>query len=343
MPLESYAQTEQGPYFYRGQDFGSEGAFNPFVWVINDGFDIFQVGTQDRKIANRNYRTDFNTVWDNLSDPFGTIQEFGWRNFISHEVFPLDFNMDTAQWAPNYLLHVIGGGISYRTLHEYYSSHGIKRAGWLTLGTIATERLINEMNENHGRTGLNVDAIADIYIFDTMSILLFQSTRVQRFWGNTMNAAVWGKQPSITLNSGELHNVGQNYVLKWGPSHWERTKLFSHFGMGFLGGLSITSSDGLTYSFGAGFKTSKLREVDPKAAVYTIVPAASIGFFIDQNNSLLASLVMSNAFDKVAEINVYPSVLPLPHTGLWASVSRQGQLGVGVTTKWAIGAGVTSK
>ena len=334
------AQPAEEAYFYQDLAYGSSAGFTPLSWLLNDAFDILQVGIQERNIGKRRYRTDFRNVWDNLSDPLESIGSFGWKNFISHEVFPLNLDIETAQWAPNYLLHVVGGGVSYRTLHEYYSKHGVKRAGWATLGTIALERLINEMNENNGRTGVNVDAIADVYIFDTASILLFQSKRIQRFWGQTMHAAVWGKQPSLLISNGELHNVGQNYVLKWGPSSWERTTLFYHFGMGGLLGVSLTSMKGLTYSVGAGFKTSKLREVDPKAAVYTIEPAPALGFFIDRNNSLLASLQLSDAFDTISEINIYPGVLPLPNTGLWVSATRRGEINLGITVKWGIGAGI---
>ncbi len=210
----------------------------------------------------------------------------------------------------------------------------------MTYATIAVERFVNELNENNGRTGINVDPIADIYIFDTASILLFRSKRVQRFFSHTLHGAVWGKQPSFIIGSGELHNVGQYYSFKLKPSVWNRTSLFYHVGMGLMVGLSRELENQYAFSVGAGIKTSKLREVDEKTGLYTIEKAETVGLFLDRENSLLASLQVSHNAKKVIELNIYPGILPIPGTGFWMSRSRDGIFHMGLTTRIGIGTGV---
>ena len=180
-----------------------------------------------------------------------------------------------------------------------------------------------------------------MFIFDPASILIFQSKRIQRFFGSTLQASVWGKQPSFVVPRGELHNVGQYYALKWRPPGWKNTSLFHHFGMGALGGLSRDLKTGYTVSVGIGFKSSQLRTVDVRTGTQTIIAAPSIGFFIDRKNSLLASLQLSDAHDKIIELNVYPGFLPISGTGLWVSSTRSGRIDLGISTKIGIGLGTS--
>ncbi len=85
---------------HRVQDFGSDLVFNPLSWIINDSFDTIQLGVHERRLSRRDYRTDGSNLWDNLSHPLDVIEEFGWRSFISQEVFPLSFGTETAGWPP---------------------------------------------------------------------------------------------------------------------------------------------------------------------------------------------------------------------------------------------------
>ncbi len=124
-----YSQSTEERLYYRNLSFGSEAYFSPLSFILNDAFDILQVGTHDRDLRNRDYRIDAKNLWNNISALFKSIRKYGTRNFISQEIFPLNFHLETAQWGPNYLLHVIGGGIAYRTLWEYYDSHGFSHPG----------------------------------------------------------------------------------------------------------------------------------------------------------------------------------------------------------------------
>ena len=79
---------------------------------------------------------------------------------------PLSFTPDTAYWVPNYTLHLIGGGMTFRALTEWFEDQRFPLA-WLWSGAIMLgSAFVNETLENKRNTGCNTDAIADVYFFD---------------------------------------------------------------------------------------------------------------------------------------------------------------------------------
>jgi hypothetical protein len=168
-------------YYYKGLPYGNQAIFNPIYTLLSGGFDMIQVGNR-RDIINFPYNIALKNIWKNLSDPFASINEYGWWNFINDQVLPLSLNKKNAQFWPNYTLHLIGGGMEYAALKEWYEYHHYPSPSMLSALTVMSYHFINEVTENGTYVGGDVDPIADIYIFDIGGIILFTSESVKKFF-----------------------------------------------------------------------------------------------------------------------------------------------------------------
>ena len=148
-------------YFYTGLDYGSQGSYNPLSVILNGGFDIFQTRT-DHEVFRYPYKTAFSNVFDNLGHADAVVKNYGGRNFFSEQIFPLTTDMKKWAWWPNYSLHLIGGGVEWAMLHEFFTYHNIP-VPWLW-GTLTywSYHFLNEAVENGKYQGKSVDSIADI-------------------------------------------------------------------------------------------------------------------------------------------------------------------------------------
>lgn len=330
----SITSTSQN-YFYSGKNFGSEALYNPFSLLLNGGFDMIQVGNK-RKIKNLPYKQGFQNVLNNISNPIRKINEYGNWNFIKDQVLPLSLNKKNAQFFPNYTLHLIGGGMEYAAMEEWFRFHDFPLPEVLSFTTMAAYHLINEIVENGNYQGLDVDPIADIYIFDLGGILLFTSHNVRRFFSETMNLADWSLQPSISMRNGELHNNGQFFSMKWKLPFSESWHLFYYFGTNGVGGLSYKYEDGSAISFGAGLAASDLITIEEKKNKKTLGLVGNAGIFYDRNNSLLASLTATIKTDYMINLNIYPGVIHIAgfSPGIWASYCNNKNLIFGISLSY---------
>jgi hypothetical protein len=74
--------------FYASRPYGSESQFNPFSLIVNGGYD--QQRTSDKRhIFALPYEAEFRTVWRSVTNPEPVLRHYGWRNWLTHEVFPL--------------------------------------------------------------------------------------------------------------------------------------------------------------------------------------------------------------------------------------------------------------
>ena len=112
--------------------------------------------------------------------------------------------------------HLVGGGMSYRRMREYYTWHGVSHPNLAAITTLTAYHLLNETVEMNDRTGWRVDPIADVYVFDLAGVLVFSSDTVSRFFGRTLNMADWSFMPLYDPETGNLENVGQNYMVRLG-------------------------------------------------------------------------------------------------------------------------------
>jgi hypothetical protein len=342
-------EEEKKNYFYEGLNYGSQGNFNPISLVLNRGFEMLRIVKYDLVYDPFNYNYRFSNVFENLSNPIKNIRTYGTKNFFLEQVIPFG-NLEKPFWYPNYTLHLIGGGISYTALKEYFIAHQVKAPGYLAGATIILAGLINEGIEERERGSgfiLNVDLIADLLIFDLGGILLFQSKKVNSFFSKKLNMRDWSRQPMFLLPGSYMGNCGQFFSIKVkipGTTSWYA---FSLMGLGGLVGVSKKIANGYAYSigFGQGPKR-KEKELFGLPIDISLVPMA--GIYLDKNNSVLASLELSNTSNDryhnyFAELNIYPGLIHVGKKfspGIWSAVTKEKELIIGVNCNYFFGIGL---
>jgi hypothetical protein len=331
--------SAQERYFYKSRDFGSEALYNPISLVVNGGYGIMQFDRRSHDIVHFPYRESWRNLARNLGDPYGVISRYGWGNFISREILPLSLRKAGAQWLPNYKLHLIGGGMSYRMTAEWYETHGFPRPRLFSLATMAAYHLLNEVVENENYIGDNVDPIADLYFFDIAGIILFSFDGVSRFFADRLNLADWSAMPSYRFRDTSIRNHGQNFSVKWRTPFHDRWHLFYCFGNLGLTGLSYKRADGTAISLAAGAVAKEQVIVDKFSHRLTVNLVWNCGLFYDRDNSLLASLQVCGLESRMVVINLYPGMLRRGRfsPGLWLSIDRQGRPLFGVATAFSPG------
>lgn len=331
----AYAQTF---HFYKGRDFGSESLYSPWSLILNGSDHIIQLD-RTRDIVSLPYRTGFKNVTWNLGHPFSSIDSYGWTNFIRDEVIPFSLDKTNGQWFPNYTLHLIGGGMTYRATAEWFMINNVPAPYIWSFATMGVYHLMNEVVENQTYQGRTVDPIADIYLFDLGGILLFSSESVCEFFDSTLNLADWSLQPSFLLRNGQLHNNGQYFSVKWKLPFWNRWYLHYYFGLNDVTGLSYRFDNGGAVSLGYGLSAGKLILLDPFTNKKTITLVESIGCFFDRDNSLLASALLTRKTDYALDINIYPGLVDVGRlkVGAWLVFNKSGRPLFGITTRYIPG------
>jgi len=332
----------QSNYFYTGKDYGSESLFNPVTLIINGGYDVSQLQMATNKINDPDFGRKAGVVWKNLKSPLKSISVYGWSKFLTGEFLPLTYNKGDMQWIPNYQQHLIGGGMLYTAMKEWYTMHGYPLPWLLSSITIMTQHMMNEIMESGANEGWSVDEISDIYIFDIGGIILFSFDNVNKFF-KELNLADWSLQATVTMPDGRV-NAGQYFSMKWKLPFSEDYSLFYRYGMGALFGFSkkLPSPEGVdNISLGVGFKTKHLVDVRSDVRQRTIETSWHAGVFYDRNNSLLASLVMSGVKEYFCMIDVYPGIIKLGKfsPGLWTVIGRDGNTMFGVSTRYVFSLG----
>ena len=95
------------------------------------------------------------------------------------------------QWAPNYQQHLIGCGMLYTAMKEWYEDKNFPVPWLFSSVTLMTQHLLNETMETGPYEGWSVDEISDIYIFDLGGIILFSFDNVNEFFHDKLNLADW--------------------------------------------------------------------------------------------------------------------------------------------------------
>jgi hypothetical protein len=253
----------------------------------------------------------------------------------------LDFTREGGQWLPNYQLHLIGGGMHYRLLQEWYQHHGVEGASVWSAGTIAVYHILNEVVENNRYQGLNTDPIADLLLFDIAGPLLFSNDAIAGFFARDLQMSDWSHVPMITLPDGRLGNNGLYYAMKWTIPGQDRWSVFYLMGMSNMAGVSmnIDGEHSITLALGARGRT--LVDVDPELHLKTLELVPTGGVFWDRNNSLMASLTASGQADQTIIAHVYPGVVSLGpfRPAFYASWGSNGSMGVGMALRATPGIG----
>lgn len=329
----SFAQQNQ-TYFYHGLDYGSEAAYNPLTLIVNGGFGIMQINNRSSSLRSVDFKQGYRNVMDNICHPVREIKKYGVKKFIFSEIIPGKLKIKNAQYFPNYQLHIIGGGMTFRALDDWYAFHQFKYSKISALLTLSAYHFLNEVVENNQFQGTNIDAIADLLIFDPLGALLFYFDPVARFFGHTLHMADWSFQPMVSLYSATLENNGQNFSIKYQLPRSEKWSLFYFFGVHGLVGLSYKKSGGEAFSFGGGLIAKDLIETkyDNDTRSLTTSLMWTGGFFYDRNNSLLASLILAGTKGYVVRLNIYPGLI-FPgrfSPGLFLAIGKYNELIMGV-------------
>ncbi len=334
-------QGEAGPFFYRGLDFGSQRVFNPLTMLLNTGFDSFQFPNQDARVFRYDYASSWTEVREALVHPLKAGSGRGWGNFFREEILPVRFTTHDAGWIPNYSLHLVGLGMDYAALDEFYEAHGIRGAAPLAALTAFLAGVLNEMAENNGGGfAPSPGTVADLYVFNVGGLILFTPRSVRRFFARKLLLADWSEMPTF-MADGTLQDVGQYFVVKPALPGLDRTRLFVRFGISAIVGLSRLEPDGSTWSVGVG-QTGVYHTVDPDTRIENIELDWTAGLFYDRDNSLLMSVVWARSARTRFKLDLYPGVLPgVGHdVGAWAALDQQWRLHLGVAATFTAGLGI---
>ncbi len=318
-------------YFYRGLEYGSQRLISPTRLILNGGFGIMQVENRHNRPFDIQYGRGIRNVGKNLLDPAWGIGVNGFWDFLSREVIPISVNSGDAQYWPNYMNHLIGGGMSYRMMEEYYRYHEVPHSKLAAGATIFAYHFLNEVVENDGYDGPTTDPVADFWIFNPAGVILFSHDGFARFFSEKLHMADWSYQPVYIPNTRELHNNGQNYAIKYHLNKEGSKSLFYHWGTHAELGMSFTRKDGRCISVGLGLVAKNLLEVDEISK--TLDLAVSGGVFYDRNNSLLASLLYAKTKDYRYRLNLYPGAVNLGplKPGVFVALNQDHRVTYGVS------------
>ena len=341
---EPVPPTSSAPvrHFHFGVDYGTQALQNPLWVLVNRGFDVLQDHIAGRDVFNLPYTSNAANVGRNVVNPLPAISDDGWGKFLREEIFPLSYGNTTARWLPNYSLHLIGGGITYAELDEWFQAHTIPLPKLWAALTVMGAAFLNETIENHNLVGYNTDALADLYVFDLGGILLFSFEAPRRFFSETLVISDWSLQPALTLPRGELHNVGNYFAAKWPLPFFPRLRLFSWFGEATTLGLSFAIDAEYSISACAGGAAIHLvnQSTHTLQNVASFTPTAAV--FLDRRESLLASLQVTDVDDYFVHFNLYPHALTQrgPSAGFWLVVDKRGHVAAGISISRLFGMGI---
>jgi hypothetical protein len=318
-------------YFYRQLGYGSDSLISPTRLITNGGFGILKMENRSNRLADVNWENGWRNLWRTLASPIETIDRLGWGEFVTSELLPFSTGQGNAQYWPNYTNHLLGGGMSYRMMREWYRAHGFQHERSWALLTITAYHLLNETVEMNAKSDLRADPVADVYIFNTAGILLFESATVSRFFSNTLNMADWSFQPLYDPAEGTIENQGQNYMMRLRLGSSSPWYAFYHWGNSGEGGFSRHLGGGRHVSLGVGLVAKSLVDVDGLSETADL--ATSFGLFYDRRGSLLASVLYAESRSARWRLNLYPGLLDLGRfdLGLTFLSNHRNDITVGLT------------
>lgn len=303
---------------------------------------MLQTINYSNRIKDLELKKGFKGAFRSIVYPKKTINRIGWKRFANSELIPFGFSKTNSQWIPNYGLHMLGGGMEYARMTDYFAYHGFRNPRAWAAVTSLTEQFINESVEMRGRTTPSHTVTADFYFFNIPGIILFSFEPIQRFFSEKIIIRSWLGQASFIPYDLSLRNTGQYYSIKIQPNFAGKFSFLYYLGAGWLNGIGFDHKK-LTYSFAAGVKTEEVIVIDEKTDLEFIKITPSAAFFIDKNNSLLFSLVVSTrqVYKENIRLDVYPGILKFNRItfGVWANFSFKQESYIGITLKGLPGIG----
>lgn len=313
--------------FYRGQQFGSEFAFNPFSSLVNYGLDPLQV---PRSFDDDNLSEDWDELVELLTHPDDAIERDGtYHDFVNRQILPISAGdlSESVELVPNYGLHLIGGGLIYRKNVEWFRYHGYRYPRTASAILVLASELIHEVMEK-GTTPPD-DPIADFYIFRPAGMLLFSSERFARFASRRLDLVEWSHQPMYSPERDQFINVGSSFATRPRFKKTGDHRFFFYFGLTNLLGASHLLGQHGSLSWGIGLATEAARRSSYEARV-------SAGVFWDRDGSLVASVVLNGTDNLAVRANLYPRLL-FPRRwwspGFYLAIDDDGAPGIGISIR----------
>ena len=149
--LASLSFTKGTNYYYNpNNDFGSDHYFHPINTVINGSYDILRNGTLgSNNVFDIPYLSSNDNIIYNITNPVDQVEKFGVDKFVELEIFNLSFDPRKGHFLPNIANHVIGNGMLYVKLEEWYAHHQFPHPKFMALGTTTFYQYMNEIVEHH--------------------------------------------------------------------------------------------------------------------------------------------------------------------------------------------------
>ena len=275
--------------FYKKSNVGPYANYNPISYYFNTAFDTIQNPIYfNQKDFIRNHELILERTFRIKR---GIKEGGGFENLLKNEIIGL-------RAMPNYFLHLLGSGVDFRILAEWFQVNNYQRPYlWaFTLSYIA--HLGNESLESSNTKDINAhDHIADLLLFDLISKFIFLNDEYAHFIKNTLRMVSWPYQPLLN-QEGLVENAGSNFILRPKISDLS-TRPFIHLGMKLLFGVSFPFYQyTLSVASGPAF-TDPLKD---KSRLAT-------GIYLDMDDSLLGSLIINGTDLFRIRLNIYPGVL----------------------------------
>lgn len=300
---------------YEPKSYGSEANFNPITTIISGVLDPRRHLKFSDDLDDFHFQRGLKNVNHNLLNPFENVSDHGLKKFISYEVFPLSLHLDykKMQFLPNYSLHLIGGGYTYRKMLAWYRWHDYSNPTVFAISSYLAYHYFCEAVESSDLAGdpdaINVDAIADMYLFNLPGMVLFSWDAATAFFVNQLEFQEWTYMPMYDPFQNSVENFGQKFVLRVGMPFTDSWKFFWEGGMETGFGLSYEIKDKNYVSFAIG-----RAPVGISYDGHTRVPEKLIrwiGISWDKNRSLMAHLCINYHEEGYfrAELNINPGVI----------------------------------
>jgi hypothetical protein len=342
LPLRAHGQSDSSAKpdrrLFHELPYGSDRQFNPATVIVNEGYDMLRIITQDRLVGEIPYGESSTTLWHSVTHADEVVRHYGWNRWVRDELLPLSLHgKGAAAWAPNYQLHLLGAGMTYARMADWYQVRDVPHPRIASAMTLYAGHFMNEIVENAGNpTGEDEEGLTDLLIFDPAGMLLWSTDRMRRAFSGSWEINNWYGQPTWIPRTRRLENAFSAYYVRAPLPHTDNWKFFALNGNAFLLGVSRRVTDSLMVSVGGGAISIDVPVVSETNGSTTVALAQNFGVFLDRNGSLLVSFLNRAGRTNGPTLNVYPGVLKFgPLTaGLWAQAVRGGIDGHGI--RWGI-------
>jgi hypothetical protein len=270
--VQTSARAQSNEYYYYSPDgVGAHAFYNPQNFIVQGGLGALY----EERVDEFPWRDGFVIVNRSLTHPVKAVDAYGANNFFYREFTP---HLGPGQnYVPNYLWHLMGGGMRTKLMEEYYAYHGFPQPRIWAWTTMYAMHYLNEAVQAarfQKNSKYTVDPLPDMMFFDWVGGLLFRFDAVNRFMSRTLHQREWSYQAQYNPLTRRLFNNGQLY--------WLRLELYNPVSLSLLTGEQISSlnltfewGDGRQLSAGAGpqakgFIAGKKGETDTSEIIFNV-------------------------------------------------------------------------